>query len=62
MKGSVILSLTLDALAVLVILLPASLLSGLSSDPKVIRNIKRGTAILLLLTGFLVDFFISRPG
>ena len=62
MRGSVFLSLTLDILAVVFIFLPARYLSGLSSDPKVIRNIKRVVGILLLLAGFLVDRFITHGG
>jgi hypothetical protein len=60
MKGSVILSLTLDILAVVFILLPARFLAGVSTDPKTVRNIKRAVGILLLLSGFLVDRFITH--
>lgn len=62
MRGSVILSLILDILAVVFILLPPRFLSGLSTDPKVVRNIKRVGGILLLLSGFLVDRFITHGG
>jgi threonine/homoserine/homoserine lactone efflux protein len=62
MKGSVLLSLTLDILAVAFIFLPARYLAGLSTDPKVVRNIKRVVGILLLLSGFLVDRYITHGG
>lgn len=62
MRGSVILSLILDTMAVVFILLPARYLSGLSTDPKVVRNIKRVVGILLLAAGFLVDRFVTHGG
>jgi hypothetical protein len=62
MKGSVILSLSLDVLAIGVILIPDAKFAPLSSNPRWIRNGKRICFLLLLLSGFLIDQYISHPG
>jgi hypothetical protein len=62
MKGSVILSITLDLLAVITILLPVRWFTWLSGNSRLVTNLKRACSILLLLAGFLVDRYISHPG
>ena len=60
MKGSVILSLSLDVLAIGVILVPDAKFVPLCKDPKWIRNGKRIGFLVLLLTGFLIDQYITH--
>jgi len=62
MKGSVILSIALDILAVATILLPVRWLTWISGNTKVVTNLKRACSILLLLAGYLVDRYVSHPG
>ncbi|MDR3671835.1 MAG: hypothetical protein P4L36_13390 [Holophaga sp.] len=62
MKGSVILSLSLDVLAIGVILIPDATFAPLSRNPKWVRNGKRICFLVLLLTGFLIDQYVSHPG
>jgi hypothetical protein len=62
MKGSVILSIALDILAVITILLPVRWFTWLSSNTRVVTNLKRACSVLLLLAGYLVDKYISHPG
>jgi hypothetical protein len=62
MKGSVILSLSLDVLAIAVILIPDAKFASFSGNPKRIRTGKIVCFLLLLLCGFLVDQYISHPG
>ena len=61
MKGSVILSLTLDVLAIAVVLVPDAEYAPLCKDPKWVRNGKRICFLVLLLGGFLIDQYISHP-
>jgi threonine/homoserine/homoserine lactone efflux protein len=60
MKSSAYLSLSLDALAVLIVVLPARFLRRVSTNPKVVRNLKRICGVALLVAGFLVDRFITH--
>lgn len=62
MKGSVILSLALDVSAIAIILVPDAKFTGITADPKWIRNGKRVCFGVLLLAGFLIDHYISHPG
>jgi len=62
MKGSVILSLALDVSAIGFLLIPADRFRGLSTNPKVVSTIKRAGFFLLLISGFLIDHYISHPG
>jgi hypothetical protein len=62
MKGSVILSLSLDVVAIGILLIPDEKYLPLTSNPKWIRNGKRVCFLVLLLAGFLVDRYISHPG
>ena len=62
MKGSVILSLTLDVSAMGVMLIPGTRFRRQTTHPRTITNLKRGVFLALLLSGFLVDHFISHPG
>ena len=62
MKGSVILSLALDVLAIGIMLIPPARLSRLSNDPLRVTRAKRVCFLLLLGAGFLIDHYISHPG
>jgi hypothetical protein len=61
MKASVYLSLSLDVLAIVIILIPDAKYRRFSSNPKWIRNDKRICFLVLLLAGFLIDQYISHP-
>ncbi len=62
MKGTVILSLALDVAAIGILLIPDEKYTVITPNAKWIRNGKRIGFLLLLLTGFLIDKFISHPG
>jgi len=62
MKGTVILSLALDVVAIGVLLIPDEKYRVFTRDEKWIRNGKRIGFLVLLATGFLIDRFISHPG
>lgn len=62
MKGSVILSLSLDVLAIGIMLIPDEKFVSITPNRKWITNGKRICFLVLLLTGFLIDKFISHPG
>jgi len=62
MKGSVLLSVALDVLAVGIILVPDSKFTRFTADPKWIRKGKYVCAGALLVSGFLIDHFISHAG
>ena len=62
MKATVLLSLTLDASAIGILLTPEVKFRWLSGDDKVIRNAKRAAFFLLLISGFLIDRYITHGG
>ena len=62
MKGSVIVSLSLDVVAIGILLIPDEKFRPLTPNPRWIRNGKRICFLVLLLTGFLIDRYISHPG
>jgi hypothetical protein len=62
MKGSVALSLSLDVLAISVLLIPDEKFRWISARPKAVIFGKRVGFLLLLLSGFLIDQYISHPG
>ena len=62
MKGSVILSLSLDVLAIAIMLVPVEKFRFLSRNDRTVTTAKRTCFLLLLLAGFLIDHFISHPG
>ena len=62
MKGSVILSLSLDVLAIGIMLIPAERLGFVSRNLRHVTIAKRTCFLLLLLAGFLIDTFISHGG
>jgi hypothetical protein len=62
MKGSVILSLSLDVLAIGIMLIPDEKFLSMTPNKKWISNGKRICFLALLLTGFLIDHYISHPG
>ena len=62
MKGSVILSLSLDVVAIAILLVPDEKFKGITPDPKWIRNGKRAIFLVLIAAGFLIDQYISHPG
>lgn len=62
MKGTVILSLSLDVLAIVVLLVPDEKYAPLSRDPKWVRNGKRIVFLVLLVAGFLIDRYITHRG
>ena len=62
MKGSVILSLSLDVLAIVIILIPDDKFLRFTRNKQWISNGKRACFLLLLATGFLIDHYISHPG
>jgi hypothetical protein len=62
MKGSVVLSLSLDVVAIGILLIPDEKFLPLTRNPKWIRNGKRLCFLVLLLAGFLIDRYISHPG
>ena len=61
MKGSVILSLSLDVVAIVVLLIPDEKFRPITPDPKWIRNGKRAVFLVLIAAGFLIDQYISHP-
>jgi hypothetical protein len=62
MKGSVVLSLSLDVAAIGIMLIPPEKFARLSTNPKLVTNLKRGCFLGLLLSGWLIDHYISHPG
>jgi len=62
LKGSVILSLSLDVLAIVIMLIPAERYGFISRNSRTVTTAKRTCFLLLLLAGFLIDHFISHPG
>ena len=62
MKGSVMLSLSLDVLAIGIMLVPVEKFAFLSRNGRAVTTAKRTCFLLLLLSGFLIDHFISHPG
>ena len=62
MKGSFILSLSLDILAIILLLVPDARYRWVSSNPKHVSFYKRGVVLLLLLAGFLIDRYITHRG
>jgi len=62
LKGSVVLSLSLDVLAIGIILVPPERFAWVSADPKRVTLVKRTCFGLLLAAGFLIDQYISHPG
>ena len=62
MKGSVILSLSLDVVAIVILLIPDEKFHAITPNPKWIRNGKRALFLVLIGAGFLIDQYISHPG
>jgi hypothetical protein len=62
MKGSVILSLSLDVVAIGIILIPDATFAPISTNKKWVGYGKRACFLALLLAGFLIDQYISHPG
>ena len=62
MKGSVVLSLSLDVLAIVIMLIPVEQFTFLSRNSRTVTPAKRTCFLLLLRAGFLIDHFISPPG
>jgi hypothetical protein len=62
MKGSVIASLSLDVSAIAFMLIPAEKFHRFSTSAKTIGFTKRAVFFLLLISGFLIDRYISHAG
>jgi hypothetical protein len=60
MKASVILSLSLDVLAIVIMLVPAEKYRFISRDSRTVTTAKRTCFLVLLLAGFLIDTFVSH--
>jgi hypothetical protein len=62
MKGTVILSVTLDLLAVAVMFVPTARFARYSKEEKKVRQLKWIIAGILLASGFLIDRYITHAG
>ncbi|MGA2079292.1 MAG: hypothetical protein ABSH53_01570 [Holophaga sp.] len=60
MKGTVILSLTLDVSAVAIMFIPKARFGRYAKDERRVRIIKWSCAAALLIAGYLIDQYITH--